>query len=383
MISKDKIEYRKQGCSVSLSVFYPKGGKREWHVIIHVEQMNDSFTEQQQRLQEAWSLLMQRQELCGAKVIFKRYFLSDIANQGELIMDNDLCTKDMIQQQPLDGSKLALWAYLQEGTEVTYACDTLNSTVVRSNGYEHIWTMGLCNCDGDSYKQTDTLLNSYTGMLNDHEAVIADNCIRTWFFVRDVDSNYKGLVLARKSFFLNHGLTPNTHYIASTGIGGSPMPQGAMVMLSGYAIKGLQQKQQRYLYAPTHMNKTIDYGVTFERGTVVSYGDRCHAFISGTASIDNKGCVVHVGDIRLQTMRMWENVGKLLEEADMSFDNVMQIIVYLRDTADYTIVSKMFAERFPNTPYIITLAPVCRPQWLIEMECIAVSGNGMDGVGNF
>jgi hypothetical protein len=32
----------------------------------------------------------------------------------------------------------------------------------------------------------------------------------------------------------------------------------------------------------------------------------------------------------------------------------------------------MFDEKFPNMPYVITLAPVCRPTWLIEMECMAV-----------
>ena len=56
----------------------------------------------------------------------------------------------------------------------------------------------------------------------------------------------------------------------------------------------------------------------------------------------------------------------------MGMDDVMQIFVYLRDTADFDVVNKMFAERFPRTPYVITLAPVCRPAWLIEMECIAV-----------
>ena len=53
----------------------------------------------------------------------------------------------------------------------------------------------------------------------------------------------------------------------------------------------------------------------FERGTSVEYGDRRHLFISGTASIDHRGEVVHVGDVREQTRRMWENVEKLLEEA--------------------------------------------------------------------
>jgi enamine deaminase RidA (YjgF/YER057c/UK114 family) len=72
---------------------------------------------------------------------------------------------------------------------------------------------------------------------------------------------------------------------------------------------------------------------------------------------------------------MWENVEKLLEEADMTMEHCAQIIVYLRDTADYEVVRRMFQERFPNVPTVITLAPVCRPTWLIEMECIAIREN--------
>ena len=48
------------------------------------------------------------------------------------------------------------------------------------------------------------------------------------------------------------------------------------------------------------------------------------------------------------------------------------MIVYLRDVADYAIVSRMYDERFPNHPRIIVHAPVCRAGWLIEMECMAV-----------
>ena len=66
-----------------------------------------------------------------------------------------------------------------------------------------------------------------------------------------------------------------------------------------------------YLYAPTHLNPTYEYGVSFERGTYVDYGDRRQVFISGTASINHRGEVVYPGDIRKQTERMWENVETL------------------------------------------------------------------------
>ena len=62
----------------------------------------------------------------------------------------------------------------------------------------------------------------------------------------------------------------------------------------------------------------------------------------------------------------------LLKEADCGFENMGHVIVYLRDIADYTVVKEMFDQRFPEVPKIITLAPVCRPGWLVEMECMAV-----------
>jgi len=46
--------------------------------------------------------------------------------------------------------------------------------------------------------------------------------------------------------------------------------------------------------------------------------------------------------------------------------------VYLRDMADYQVVKRMYDERFPDTPKVFVLAPVCRPGWLIEMECMGV-----------
>lgn len=342
--------------------------------MLHVEPRTEMFSGQYSRLCRAEERLMQLEGMEGAQPVFRRYFLSDSTNQQPLMRQerHGQCAVSCIQQQPLDGSKVALWVYLQRGTDVRHAADDAGSTVVRHNGYSHIWTMGLADSEGDSHGQTERLLERYGRTLAAHGATVAGNCIRTWFFVRDVDTQYHGLVVARRQYFDSIGLTTATHYISSTGIGGTPADPKAMVQLGAYAATGLRPGQQSYLYAPTHLNRTSDYGVTFERGTLVRYGDRSHAYISGTASIDNRGEVLHTGDIRRQTLRMWENVGQLLAEAGMTMEHCAQIIVYLRDTADYAIVRDMFRRRFPDIPTVITLAPVCRPAWLIEMECIAV-----------
>lgn len=387
-----KTEWNEVGVTAELTSFLTATGVDEFHAILHVAPRGELFAQQEERLQEGFRRLMAMPEMSGAKVVFKRYFLSDATNQRALINDNDNVNDNVnenvnvnenhngnynsdaavsyIQQPPLDGSKIALWVYLMRGVTVT---NNSAGTIVEHDGCRHIWTMGMVETEGDSAQQTDRLLTRYEALLNQENATLADNCIRTWFFVRDVDTQYAGMVKARRDFFTEKGLTADTHYIASTGIGGSPADTKALVQLGCYAVTGFQPQQLRYLYAPTHLNRTSDYGVTFERGTLMTYTDRKHIFISGTASIDNKGQVVHVGDIVKQTHRMWENVETLLAEGGMTFGDVMQIIVYLRDTADYETVRRMFEEKFPDTPYVITLAPVCRPTWLIEMECIAVS----------
>lgn len=378
-----KIYLENLGATIELGTFAPEGKTGEWHAMLHIDPRGEAFLQQFHRICQAETHLSGLEEMKDAKPVFKRYFLSDATNQRPLMGQDETCTVSYIQQPPLDGSKVTLWIYLQRGTEIIPIADKLRSTIVRHNGYEHIWTMGMTTGEGSSYGQTEQLLVNYGKLLEDYEMTLEDNCIRTWFFVRDVDTQYKGLVVARWENFTLHGLTPETHYIASTGIGGNPANPQALIQLGCYALKGFKPEQQHYLYAPTHLNRTSEYGVTFERGTLLQFGDRNHAIISGTASINMKGEVEHVGDIENQTRRMWENVEKLLEEAGMTMNDAAQIIVYLRDGSDFETVRNMFQEKYPNIPTVFTLAPVCRPAWLIEMECVAIKANTDNRFGDF
>lgn len=368
-IKHTEIYLSELGVTAEVARFDARGEVTEWHIMLHVEPRSDLFLKQMERIYKAEDKLPTMEGFEGARYVMKRYFLSDSTNQQPLMRKQPDISVSIIQQQPLDGSKIAVWLYMQSHTQVA---NENGMVVVSHNGYRHLWKMGMHQHKGDSAWQTESVLIEYEEALQNFGATLADNCIRTWFFVRDVDTQYAGMVKARKDNFAEQGLTEKTHYIASTGIGGLPADTRALIQLGTYALTGFQPCQQRYLYAPTHLNPTYEYGVTFERGTCLEYGDRAQVFISGTASIDNKGNVLHVGDIVRQTHRMWENVEALLAEADTSFDDVMQMVVYLRDTADYGTVQQMFANRFPHIPTVITLAPVCRPTWLIEMECMAV-----------
>lgn len=52
-------------------------------------------------------------------------------------------------------------------------------------------------------------------------------------------------------------------------------------------------------------------------------------------------------------------------------NDIQYFIIYLRDISDYHTVDRMMQQFYPQIPRIIVEAKVCRPGWLIEMECIA------------
>ena len=361
--------------SIHLSKFEIANGVSEYHAMFRITNPRLTFIEQVESLQAAYDNLVHT-ELSGAVAVFKRYFLSDAANQADYLLATQVehsgCALSIVEQPPLDGTKIALWVYFQTGVQTRILPH--GDYEVSHNCYRHIWSASNWNKASKSEYQTRLLLNDYVMRLAEQDCSLADNCIRTWFFVQNVDVNYAGVVKARNEVFLTQNLTEKTHFIASTGIAGRHANHEVLVQMDAYAVGGLQQEQIHYLYAPTHLNPTYEYGVSFERGTYVDYGDRRQVFISGTASINNRGEIMYPGDIRRQTERMWENVEVLLAEAECSFEHVGHLIVYLRDIADYGIVEEMFEERFPNIPKVFLLAPVCRPGWLIEMECMAVKG---------
>ena len=359
--------------SIEIFKYEVPEGVCEYHAILRVTNPLLTYAEQVECLLGAYGSLLGG-ELKGAVAVFKRFFLSDAANQANYLQalhaEHSDCALSVVEQPPLDGTKVAMWVYLQKGVQTK----TLPNGIyeVSHGGYRHLWMAGACNQASNSEYQMRLLFNDYVMQLLENGCSLADNCIRTWLFVQNVDVNYAGVVKARNEVFVTQNLTDKTHFIASTGIAGRHANPKVFVQMDAYAVDGLQKDQIHYLYAPTHLNPTYEYGVSFERGTYVDYGDRRHVFISGTASINNKGEIMYPGDVRKQTERMWENVETLLKEADCGFEHVGHLLVYLRDIADYTVVKDMFDKRFPNIPKVFLLAPVCRPGWLVEMECMAI-----------
>lgn len=331
----------------------------ECHVMLEPSDKEASAAECISCLEEGLKKLIEG-EFKGYRPVFKRWFLSDAACQTDLIEDDATCATSVIQQPPVNGSKAVLWVWMMKDA---------------SRKYTYSFQGNLLSDNVGSYGQMRDIFENYSRSLEERKLNIAEHCARTWIYVRDVDVNYAGIVKARRELFDDWGLKAGTHYIASTGINGLVKDHKNLVSMDTYTVTGLEQSRIQYLHAYENLSPTHLYGVTFERGTALHFEDRTQILISGTASIDNEGQIVAPEDIRCQTERTFENIKALLEEAGADFEDMAQMIVYIRDIADFNKVGNYISKHFPKVPKVITWAPVCRPGWLVEVECVAYVRN--------
>lgn len=375
---------------VHVSSFTGDSGTRECHIMVRpTEGERLGFERQLEDLLSAYRHVLDVLHLPPQTAVLRRFFCSDLNNQTSALESFPManprkpdvpCAISWIGQPPAPPAKAALWAYhiedprgeldkIQEGA----------SLALRRGNHVHRWTVGLTSAgtgcaspEADSSgTQTQGILEQYNEMLRSHSMTMADHVVRTWFYLRNIDVNYKGMAAARREFFARNGLTPQTHFIASTGIEGASADPKALVGLDAYSISGLAPGQVEFINAADHLCPTHLYGVTFERAASVAWRDRKHVIVSGTASIDNQGNILHPGDVSRQLDRTIENLGALLKQAGAGFNDVGMFLVYLRDPADHAFVWRRMREHFSQIPFEILTAPVCRPGWLIEIEGLA------------
>ncbi|MGO9444445.1 MAG: Rid family hydrolase [Thiobacillaceae bacterium] len=354
------------------------------HFIVIKAPEAPGLKEQIQFLEERYQEALAQRGLSPETAVFRRIFLSDVLNQAGLVRESklldDATAVSIVQQPPGHGSKIELLAYHIESQDpVTKTRLSPRHLLVEKNKQRHLWSTRLCACDHEtsisSEAQTREMFGDLVQTLSRHGATLRDHCVRTWIYMKDVDVFYKGMVTSRRDVFAQEGLTGSTHYIASTGIQGACAHRFDIVSMDAYSNLDLIPGQVTYLNDFNLLCATKDYNVHFERGTRVAYADRAHSFISGTASIDKDGEVVHLGDVIRQLERALENTDALLHSGAASLSDMMYLIVYLRDPADFARVDAYLGERFSDLPTVIVHGAVCRPAWLIEIEGVAITRN--------
>lgn len=341
------------------SSIYTSGGRRDVHAAFTPGAMafDAAFADLREAMAEFGKVL-------GDDLVVSscRFMLADPANDAASVLAV-FPKATVIGQAPcVDTAICALVQYV----EGRYA----DGAVVRGSYAESHRT--FTPVDASEPEAPVRAMSDYVDWLGHHGLTLEADCLRTWFFVRDIDRNYRYVVDARNRIFACEGLNRNTHFIASTGIGADASSTGSPLTLETLTVSGLKPGQISYIKALSHLNDTIEYGVAFERATAVDYGDRRVVYISGTASIDNRGQIIGERDIVAQTERMILNVRALLDSAAVSADDLQHVVVYCRNRYQSAAVAELVGRAFPGVPALYVQAPVCRPGWLVEMECMAM-----------
>jgi 2-iminobutanoate/2-iminopropanoate deaminase len=118
---------------------------------------------------------------------------------------------------------------------------------------------------------------------------------------------------------------------------------------------------------------------SFSRGMRIDLNGLTILLISGTASIDEEGKSVHIGDFRAQMRRTLDNITGLLESEGCTWHDIVRTSCYLRDIdRDYDVFNEERTAFFneqgldPLPASTGIQAKLCRPELLVEIEAIAM-----------
>lgn len=114
--------------------------------------------------------------------------------------------------------------------------------------------------------------------------------------------------------------------------------------------------------------------------TAVASGART-IYTAGQVAVDENGALVGGSDLAAQTAQVMENLGKALAAGGASFADVVKITTYVvgYKPEHRAIIgqarAKFFAGRAaPPASTLVGVAALAVPEWLVEIEAIAVVG---------
>jgi enamine deaminase RidA (YjgF/YER057c/UK114 family) len=152
-------------------------------------------------------------------------------------------------------------------------------------------------------------------------------------------------------------------------------------------------------HAPIQKRAVTNHGVlneafayakpsSFSRGMRIDLNGLVILLISGTASIDEHGKTVHVGDFRAQLRRTFANITGLLESEGATWHDIVRTTCYLRDIErDYEAFNEertafYEAQKLEPLPASTGIqAILCRPDLLVEIEAIAMFRTDLPAAG--
>jgi 2-iminobutanoate/2-iminopropanoate deaminase len=98
-------------------------------------------------------------------------------------------------------------------------------------------------------------------------------------------------------------------------------------------------------------------------------------FVAGQVAIDPRTEQLVLGDTRVQTKRVMENIRAVLEAAGSSLDKIVKTTVFLRDLNDFGAMNEVYWQYFQENPPACSMVQVGRLRHgaAVEIEVVALS----------
>ena len=136
------------------------------------------------------------------------------------------------------------------------------------------------------------------------------------------------------------------------------------------ARKEMSSQRNFELLVPNTMPKSVGYSqvATVTGGTLV--------FVAGQVALDKSGNVVGKDDFRAQVQQVFENLKAAVEAAGGTFDDVIKLNSYVLDLShlpEFREVRDRYVNvNNPPTSTAVQVARLFRPEFLVEIEAVAV-----------
>ena len=349
---------------------------------------------------------------CGTEnvAMMCHFFLADIGMQelvrqlaNEIFPEIIFGASTFVPQAPASGAVIALELWAVSGERAIKSTDFHPRSVTAEfddmrwffgGGFRpDVHPIGAYDRSSDTFKRLGGKLEL--------EKFQLDQLLRTWIYQGHLvlpegeTQRYKELNRARTDFFAYNKTQflkqylpekfEGTVYPASTGIGADD----ADVVISAMALDTERKDVVVVPLENPNQTSAFDYGAVyspqspkFSRAMAVAVGDECLVFVSGTASITDSESQ-HLEDPVKQTEQTLDNIAVLIEGENLArhgipgiacgLSNLECVRVYVKRPSELELIRQVCERRLPEVPTIYTVADVCRPELLVEIEGIVLA----------
>ncbi len=229
--------------------------------------------------------------------------------------------------------------------------------------------------------QTRRTIERAERILREQGATYRD-VIRTWFYLNDILDWYDDFNAARSGKYDEIGIMPREGLEqiplpASTGISGVAPHRSAEAvdLIAAIGAEGVRPRIKQL--SNEGQKDAFRYGSAFSRGALIREKDADVIQLSGTASIDETGATVYVGDPVAQIDCTLDKIEALLSQEGARLRDICSATAFVKEPEYAELFWKAIADRgLDGFPAVCVVADVCRHDLLFEMDGEVVFDRG-------